>query len=431
MTVLLSSNAIYLLFIQSKLTLILMLNGKLMTTYKLQHPEKGLIQFTDKKRYWWLLSLFWPSIPIITVLCYFQFPNPWVLMTPLVLGYLVVPLLDYAFGTDRTNPPEEIVPQLDQDNYYQNLTYLIIPLHYIALAVSIWFVGTQPLELGFYLGFAVVVGTFSGLSINTAHEMGHKNTKMARLLSRLTLSVTGYGHFCVEHNLGHHRDVSTPEDPASSRMGESIYRFMLREIPGAAKRGWGAEAARLNKKGSQFWSIDNHILQSYAVSAMIIVVAVMLFGWIVLPFILIHNVIAWLQLTSANYIEHYGLLRAKKAGGRYERCQPHHSWNANHIFSNLMLFQLERHSDHHANPARPYQSLRSFENLPELPSGYFGMYMVAYIPWWWYAVMDKRLLEIEHIKGDFNKINLDPKRASALRAKYGTYAQGLSAASPV
>lgn len=397
-----------------------------MTTYQLQHPEKGLIQFTDKKRYWWLLSLFWPAVPIITVLSYLMFPNPWVLMTPLILGYVLVPLLDYCFGTDRTNPPEEIVPQLDQDNYYRNLTILIIPLHYIALAISIWFVGTQPLAPGFYLGFAIVVGMFSGLSINTAHEMGHKNTKLARLLSRLTLSVTGYGHFCVEHNLGHHRDVSTPEDPASSRMGESIYRFMLREIPGAAKRGWAAEAARLKKKGNQFWSMGNHILQSYAVSLAILVCGVVLFGWIVLPFLLIHNFVAWLQLTSANYIEHYGLLRAKKENGKYERCQPHHSWNANHIFSNLMLFQLERHSDHHANPARPYQSLRSFDNLPELPSGYFGMYLVAYIPWWWYSMMDKRLLAIDHIRGDFDKINLDPAKAQKLRTKYADYAAGLS-----
>ena len=128
---------------------------------------------------------------------------------------------------------------------------------------------------------------------------------------------------------------------------------------------------------------------------------------------------AWFQLTSANYIEHYGLLREKKANGKYERCQPHHSWNANHIFSNLMLFQLERHSDHHANPARRYQSLRSFDNLPELPSGYFGMYALAYFPSLWFKVMDKRLMAIPHIAGDLNKVNVDPRKEAALRLKWG------------
>jgi alkane 1-monooxygenase len=101
-------------------------------------------------------------------------------------------------------------------------------------------------------------------------------------------------------------------------------------------------------------------------------------------FLLIHNLVAWFQLTSANYVEHYGLLRNKDADGRYERCQPHHSWNSNHVFSNLLLFHLQRHSDHHANPGRRYQSLRHLDDLPRLPSGYFGMFVLAYIPPLWF-----------------------------------------------
>jgi len=392
-----------------------------MTTYTLQHPEKGEISFSDKKRYWWLFSLVWPLTPIIAIAFYLQNYNPWALVSPLFVGFVLVPIFDVFFGTDRTNPPEEIVPQLDQDQYYRWLTYAAIPLHFIALIVSLWFIGNYSLEPGFYIGFAIVVGIFGGLAINTAHEIGHKNTKLDRLLSRIVLAVPAYGHFCIEHNAGHHRDVATPEDPASSRMGESIYKFMLREIPGAAKRGWYAEAERLQRRGLSTWSTENHILQSYTLSLLLQGGAVLIWGWIVVPFLLIHNFYAWFQLTSANYIEHYGLLRAKKENGKYERCKPHHSWNANHIFSNLILFQLERHSDHHANASRPYQSLRSFENLPELPSGYFGMYFVAYFPWAWYRVMDKRLLAIPHIDGDFSKINIDPDAEQRLRKKYAGF----------
>jgi len=392
-----------------------------MTTYTLEHPDKGTIRFTDKKRYWWILSVVYPLIPVFAILAYLRFENPWLLLLPLLVGYVIIPILDVVGGTDRTNPPEEIVPQLDADSYYQTLTMLTIPMHFIALGVAMWFIGTYPLDLGFYLGFSLVLGMFGGLAINTAHEIGHKNNKASRLASRIVLGVTGYGHFCIEHNAGHHRDVSTPEDPASSRMGESIYRFMLREIPGAAVRGWKGETERLAKRGHSFWSVHNHVLQSYAITLVFQGAGVILFGWIVLPFLLIHNVLAWYQLTSANYIEHYGLLRAKKDNGKYERCLPHHSWNTNHLISNMVLFQLERHSDHHANPLRPYQSLRSFENLPELPAGYFAMYWVAYIPWWWYRVMDKRVLDIPHINGDFSKINLDPKYADKLKAKFANY----------
>lgn len=389
-----------------------------MHTYTIEDADLGHIEFTDKKRYWWLLSPFWALMPVLTIGAFLVVGNPWVLVVPLMVGYVVLPALDYLIKPDATNPPEQIVPQLDADPYYRWLTYLIIPLHIISLLVSAWFVATYPLSLGFFLAFAVSCGIYGGLSINTAHEVGHKNTKLARLLSRIALAVTGYGHFCVEHNLGHHRDVSTPEDPASSRMGESIYRFALREIPGAMKRGWAAEKTRLERRGLQVWSHRNHILQSYALTLLLQGGAVLLFGWLALPFLIIHNVFAWLQLTSANYIEHYGLLREKKENGKYESCKPYHSWNANHLPSNLLLFQLERHSDHHANPARPYQSLRSFNDLPELPSGYFGMYLVAYFPRWWFSVMDKRLLDIPHINGDFNKINLDPRHAEKIKARY-------------
>ncbi len=128
---------------------------------------------------------------------------------------------------------------------------------------------------------------------------------------------------------------------------------------------------------------------------------------------------AWWQLTSANYVEHYGLLRQRLPGGGYERCQPHHSWNANHTYSNLVLFQLERHSDHHANASRRYQSLRHFPDLPQLPSGYFGMFPLAYVPALWFKVMDPRLLALPHVRGDFGRVNVDPSRREALLARHG------------
>ena len=83
------------------------------------------------------------------------------------------------------------------------------------------------------MGLAIVTGITSGLGINTGHELGHKKSKLERTLAKIVLAVPVYGHFWIEHNRGHHRDVSTPEDPASARMGESIYKFARREIPGA------------------------------------------------------------------------------------------------------------------------------------------------------------------------------------------------------
>ena len=112
-------------------------------------------------------------------------------------------------------------------------------------------------------------------------------------------------------------------------------------------------------------------------------------------------------------------MRNRDADGRYERCQPHHSWNSNHIFSNLVLFHLERHSDHHTHPLRRYQSLRNFDNLPSLPNGYLGMYLLAYIPSLWFRVMDQRLMELPHVGGDLKNVNIEPTARSNIERRWG------------
>ena len=217
------------------------------------------------------------------------------------------------------------------------------------------------------------------------------------------LAVPFYGHFTVEHNAGHHTEVATPEDSASARFGESIYQFVLREVPGGLKRAWRLEGKRLQRRGSGTWSRHNEILQSYVISVVLYVGLMAVFGIGILPFLLLQAAYAWWQLTSANYIEHYGLLREKLPNGRYERCQPRHSWNANHIASNLVTFHLERHSDHHTHAARHYQSLRHFDDVPQLPSGYFGMFLLSYVPFLWRRVMDPKVLELAG--GDLERVN--------------------------
>ena len=391
-----------------------------MATYSIEDIQKGPISYSDRKRHLWLISVFMPIFPLMGVFIFYRTGAEWTLCLPLMINYSLMPLLDWLIGSDSNNPPEELVPQLEADKYYRYLTYLTVPLHFVALFIFAYVVGTNDLSWWSILVTAIIAGGYSGLGINTAHELGHKQTGIEKLLAKITLAVPAYGHFCVEHNRGHHVLVATTDDPASSRLGESIYAFTLREIPGTFKRGWELEKSRLQKQGKSSWSIDNDILQSYAMSAVLQGALIYAFGWIMVPFLAVHNFWAWYQLTSANYIEHYGLLREKKDNGRYERCQPYHSWNANFIMTNLALFHLQRHSDHHANPTRRYQSLRNFKDIPELPNGYYGMYLLAYIPWLWYRVMDHRVLALPHIKGDLSKVNICPRKREQIFARYGT-----------
>ncbi|MCG8455808.1 MAG: alkane 1-monooxygenase, partial [Holophagales bacterium] len=357
------------------------------------------IHYVDRKRWLWLLSVSFPLQALMPVVLHAYTGNELWFFLPLLLNYLVHPALDAVIGTDANNPPEEVVMQLEQDRFYRRLTYIVVPLHFFILIVCAVYAGTQGLSWWAFILLAIVAGLTAGLAINTAHELGHKNTRIEKAFAKFALAVPFYGHFTIDHNRGHHMLVSTPEDEASARMGESIYRFALREIPGAFRRSWEIERERLRSRSLPVWHYSNPILQSYAISVAVTILLLVWAGWLAIPFLVLHHVFAYWQLTSANYIEHYGLLRQKNAKGRYERCQPHHSWNCNYLFSNLVLFHLERHSDHHANPLRRYQSLRHYEDVPQLPNGYFGMYVLAYVPPLWFRVMDERLMALPHVNG--------------------------------
>lgn len=390
-----------------------------MKAYTAVSPDGEAISYLDSKRWLWMLSVVFPLLPFVGIYLHWTRGNDWLLLVPLLISYVVVPALDMLFGEDSSNPPEAFVQQLGQDVYYRRLTFAAVAVHFVSLLGSAWYVGTQDLSWQAIISIAVVAGLTAGLAINTGHELGHKNSKIEKRLSKLVLAIPAYGHFSIDHNRGHHRDVSTPEDPASARMGESLYRFAGREIPQAFLRAWAMEKQRLADRGKSVWDPDNQILQSYLLSASMAILLVVAFGWVMIPFLLIHHAYAYWQLTSANYIEHYGLLRGKDEKGRYEKCAPHFSWNSNYICSNLVLFHLQRHSDHHTHPLRRYQSLRHFDNLPTLPNGYLGMYLVAMIPPLWFAMIDKRLLALPHVQGNLDKINIDPAARAAIFLRYG------------
>jgi alkane 1-monooxygenase len=374
--------------------------------------------YVDRKRPFWSLALAYVLLPFAGILLHAWTGNELALFFPISFTYVIAPIIDLLLGEADDNPPDQVVRELEDDAYYRALTYAVVPLAFVTIVGAAYWIGTHDLTWG-VLALGLATGVTGGVCITTGHELGHKQSAVERWLTKFLLAVPAYGHFWVDHNYGHHRAVATPEDPVSARMGESIYRFALREIPGALRRAWKAESDRLRRKGRSAWSWRNEILQSYAISAVLQGGLLIAFGPVMIPFLLLNNGQAWWLLTSANYVEHYGLLRVRDAHGRYERCQPHHSWNCNRICTNVLLFHLERHSDHHAHPTRRYQSLRNFDDLPRLPAGYLGMFSIALVPPLWFRIMDPLLLTLTQVQGDLNKVNIDPSRRAELFARHG------------
>jgi alkane 1-monooxygenase len=388
-----------------------------MTEMSLERPAEA--PYKDRKRLAWLMSLAVPMGVAAGPLLWLWSGHDLALWAPMIFVYGIAPFIDLWLGEDRSNPPESAVPALEAELFYRAVTYALVPLLWAAFIYGCWFTSHYYAELPWHGVLAVIISTglVGGFCINLGHELGHKRSGFERWLAKIVLAPTAYGHFFIEHNRGHHRDVATPADPASSRMGESIWRFVWREMPGAARRAWRLEADRLRAQGRPVLSLDNEIIQPALITLALWAALMLWLGPQILLFILPASLWSNFQLTTANYIEHYGLLRQPRAPAadgspRYEICQPHHSWNSNQVFSNWALFHLQRHSDHHAHPLRRYQSLRHFDNLPTLPNGYFGMFSIAYITPWWFKVMDQRL--IDTVGRDLSKLNIDPRRREAL-----------------
>jgi alkane 1-monooxygenase len=132
----------------------------------------------------------------------------------------------------------------------------------------------------------------------------------------------------------------------------------------------------------------------------------------------VQGVLGFTLLEVVNYLEHYGLARQRNAAGRYEKVDERHSWNSNRLATNMFLYELQRHSDHHANPTRRYQVLRHFDTSPQLPAGYARMIVLAVVPAVWRRVMDHRV--VAHYGGDVTLANLHPPKRAELIARYGT-----------
>ena len=379
------------------------------------HPAAST-PYVDARRYLWAIGLLVPALPLMSWgLAEATGSNWWWWLTPAFI-YLFIPAADALLGTDTSNPPEEAVPALEDDHYYRWLTYLYLPVQYVSFFVGAWLFVAGDGSWITKLAIAVSVGAVGGIGIANAHELGHKKERVERRLSKFVLAQSAYGHFYVEHNRGHHNRVATPEDPASSRMGEGFWVFLPRTVIGAVRSAWQLEAKRLRARGQRVISWRNDVLNAWALTVVLFVVMIAWLGVAVIPFLAIQAVFGFCLLEVVNYVEHYGLLRQRLDSGRYERCGPVHSWNSNHLASNVALYNLERHSDHHAHPTRRYQSLRHFEESPQLPNGYGLMIGLAYFPPIWRRVMDPRV--VDHYEGDLALANLQHSKRDQLLARW-------------
>ncbi|HWS40067.1 MAG TPA: alkane 1-monooxygenase [Arenimonas sp.] len=312
---------------------------------------------------------------------------------PLFFLFVLIPALDYLLGHDPVNIEKSEESTVSQFVWFKALTLLVLPVQLATLIWSAQWFTNQDLSLVGTIGWLFSQGIVSSiLAINVAHELIHKDAKLEKGIGGILLTSVGYYGFKIEHLRGHHVHVSTPEDASSARFGQNLWTFMPEALVRNTNNAWKLEYQRLRNLGLGFFNWRNEMLGWSLLWILFCSGFYFSLGWKGLLFFVLQGFFAACSLEVINYIEHYGLERKKTDDGRYERTTHMHSWNSDYALSNLMLFQLQRHSDHHAFPKRRYAILRHHEDSPQLPGGYSAMFVLALFPPLWHRVIDPRVL---------------------------------------
>ncbi len=306
-----------------------------------------------------------------------------------VFVFVVIPAAELLVGRDTSNMDEEVEARAKNSLLYSLILWFFVPIPflltlYFGYRFSEGIYQTHEI-VGIMLSIALSNG---GIGITIAHELIHRKSLVEQYLGRIMLLSVFYMHFAIEHVRGHHALVATEEDPATARRGQSYYQFWWTSVTGQWLSAWKLEARRLTKIGRPAIHIRNEMIQFCFMQSAYVVLLALMFGWVFALVTIGTGILAFSLLEGVNYIEHYGLEREVMDSGRYEKVGNHHSWNSDHVISRMMLFELTRHSDHHAVASRQYQILRSLEESPELPTGYPGMILLALVPPIWFRVMD-------------------------------------------
>lgn len=325
----------------------------------------------------------------------------WAWYTVPIFVFGVIPLLDALLGTWLHNPGPAETEALLASRGFKLMTWAYVP---IQVGLVLWGAAHIGGLSGFEaIGMSLSIGLCTGaVGITLAHELMHKPGRFERGLSQVLLLMVCYMHFYIEHLRGHHRRVATPEDPASARQGESVYRFYARTVFGSWRDAWQLENARIAKKKRKGWQ---HRMRWFTLLPLLLATGLGLaFGTKGVIFYFAQSIVAFSLLEVVNYVEHYGLQRREIRPGVYEAVSFSHSWNSNHLLTNCFLFMLQRHSDHHAHQSRRYQILHQFDTSPQLPAGYATMILLALVPPLWRRIMDAK---VEAYRGQMTAVEAE------------------------
>ncbi|MFW7381337.1 MAG: alkane 1-monooxygenase [Oligoflexus sp.] len=324
-------------------------------------------------------------------------------------GFVLIVSL-YVLG-DAVAGDDTSTPEFRHPSILTLQLWLALPLLMLIVFSSVWSVSSgDPLGFGHFIsqitsydviaareatsfGHHISAVILTGLMIGmigtiTAHELTHRTwDPTSMFIGRWLLSFSFDTSFAIEHVYGHHRYVSTKEDPATAPRGRNVYTHILVSTFKGNISAWKIEKRRLRRRGQGVFSWHNALLRGYLMSLVLIVTAWSMSGWQASLYFILCALWAKALLEIVNYMEHYGMVRHPSTP-----VQPRHSWNTNKRISSWSMFNLTRHSHHHAQGEVPYQDLKPFPDAPMMVGGYLTTIIIAMIPPLWHKLMTPKIM---------------------------------------
>lgn len=298
-------------------------------------------------------------------------------------------LLFYIVG-DLLGGDDLTTPTLQHRALLTGQLWLALPLLLLIVAASVAsFSAGRYATMPQLMSGVVLTGLMIGLiGTITAHELIHRTTEPVSLeIGRWLLAFSFDVSFAIEHVYGHHRYVSTSADPATAPRGRNVYWHIVCSTVKGNRSAWRLERKRLERRGQRQFSHHNLLLRGYLMSAALVAAAGWYGGLAAALYFSVCALFGKALLEVVNYMEHYGMVRNPA-----RPVQPHHSWNTNKRLSSWTMFNLTRHSHHHARASVAYHDLQPYPDAPMMISGYLSTLLVALLPPLWHALMTPKVL---------------------------------------
>ncbi len=349
-----------------------------------------------------------PSLVPIFIIMAFVTNRPALFLYIISFAFLFSIVLDCLVPRDKLYCYDEVIATPENDGrlsswIYQLLSGSFLILHLIALILGMY-IASYEYPLSPWIFYLLPFGFEGSVVLTVCHEYFHKESLIEKNIARFFGSLEFWSVHEYEHLFYHHHpDIScTPDDLSHARINQSVYSYVYHAIIHNYVYAWEKQKELCSLSGVPFFNIlKNPLLKWLSVSAIIIAIIYVFFGYNGVLFFLAQAALSMFIFIASAYNQHYGLTRRLKADGTYEEFTFMNVWAFNHFISSKQAFNATHHAHHHLFQLCRYPHLKAVSKGPLYPFGLSMTFLLCLIPGLWYRIVNPRVKEIYRLRDEY------------------------------